>query len=109
MAISWTTLTAATPAGIWNRGGSDGSIDQVSTNNSVSRTYSSSLLDNNENGYGEWYGFLPLSGIVPGDALDLQWYQLYSVTNGSMRLTFAFQLNAGNNQLESSSLECVRR
>jgi hypothetical protein len=32
--------------------------------------------------------------------LDLQWFQLYSVTNGNMRLTFAFT-DAGNGQLES--------
>lgn len=92
--------TAALPAGIWSRGGSDGAIDQVSTGNSVSPTHSLSLLDNNESGYGEWYGFLTLSGVVPGDVLDFQWFQLYSTTNGSMRLTFAFT-DAGNGQLES--------
>jgi len=92
--------TGAAPAGIWQRGGSDGSIDQVSTGNSVSPTHSLSLLDNNESGYGEWYGFLTLTGVVPGDVLDLQWFQLYSVTNGGMRLTFAFT-DAGNGQLES--------
>jgi hypothetical protein len=92
--------TAGLPAGIWSRGGSDGSIDQVTTANSVSPTHSLSLVDTNENGYGEWYGFLPLSGVVPGDVLSFQWFQLYSTTNGSMRLTFAFT-DAGNNQLES--------
>jgi hypothetical protein len=92
--------TAGLPAGIWSRGGSDGSIDQVTTDNSVSPTHSLSLLDNNENGYGEWYGYLPLSGVVPGDVLSFQWFQLYSTTNGGMRLTFAFT-DAGNNELES--------
>ena len=92
--------TAALPAGIWARGGSDGGIDQVTTGNSVSPSHSLSLLDNNESGYGEWYGFLTLVGVVPGDVLDLQWFQLYSVTNGNMRLTFAFT-DAGNGQLES--------
>ena len=92
--------TAALPAGIWARGGSDGSIDQVTTGNSVSPSHSLSLLDNNESGYGEWYGFLTLTGVVPGDVLDFQWFQLYSVTNGNMRLTFAFT-DAGNGQLES--------
>ena len=92
--------TAGLPAGIWNRGGGDGSIDQVSTGNSVSPTHSLSLLDNNESGYGEWYGFLTLSGVVPGDVLNFQWFQIYSVTNGAMRLTFAFT-DAGNGQLES--------
>jgi len=91
--------TAASPAGIWNRGGSDSSIDQVTTLNSVSPTHSLCLVDNNENGYGEWYGFLNLTNLVrDGDALDLQWYQLYSTTNGSMRLSFAF-LDAGNSTL----------
>jgi len=92
--------TAALPAGIWSRGGSDGSMDQVSTGNSVSPTHSLSLLDNDETKYGEWYGFLTLTGVVPGDVLNLQWFQLYSVTNGNMRLTFAFT-DAGNGQLES--------
>jgi hypothetical protein len=83
--------TAATPAGIWSRGGSDGSIDQVTSANSVSPTHSLSLLDNNANGYGEWYGFLNLTGIVSGgDALDFQWYQMYNVANGNMRLSFTF-------------------
>jgi enoyl-[acyl-carrier-protein] reductase (NADH) len=94
--------TAATPAGIWSRGGSDGTIDQVSTANAVSPTHSLSLLDTNESGYGEWYGFLPLTGLVSeGDAVDFQWYQLYSITNGSMRLSFAF-LAADNSTLASS-------
>ncbi len=92
--------TGALPAGIWARGGSDGSIDQVSMANSVSPSHSLALVDNHENGYGEWYGFLTLPGVVPGDFLDLQWFQLYSITNGSMRLTFAFT-DAANSQLES--------
>ncbi len=92
--------TGALPAGIWARGGGDASIDQVSTANSVSHTHSLALVDNNESGYGEWYGFLTLAGVVPGDLLDVQWYQVYSVTNGSMRLTLAFT-DANNGQLES--------
>jgi hypothetical protein len=93
--------TAAAPAGIWHRGGSDGSIDQVTTANSVSPTHSLALVDNNDSGYGEWYGFLDLTGLASGgDVLDLQWYQLYSVTNGSMRLSFAF-LDAGSVTLAS--------
>jgi len=93
--------TAATPAGIWNRGGSDGSIDQVTTLNSVSPTHSLALVDSNENGYGEWYGFLNLVGLVTdGDVLDLQWYQLYDINNGDMRLSLAF-LDAADNQLSN--------
>jgi len=82
----------AAPAGGWSRGGSDGSVDQVTTDHAVSPTHALTLLDNNESGYGEWYMFLTLSpfGVADNDALDLQWFQIYSVTNGSMRLSFAF-------------------
>jgi hypothetical protein len=82
----------AAPAGGWSRGGSDGSVDQVTIGNSVSPMHSLSLLDNNVDGYGEWYMFLTLSpfGIGDNDVLDLQWFQVYSVTNGDMRLSFAF-------------------
>jgi hypothetical protein len=81
----------AAPAGGWSRGGSDGSVDQVTVGTSVSPSHALSLLDNNESGYGEWYLFLTLSpfGVADNDALDLQWFQIYSVTNGTMRLSFA--------------------
>jgi hypothetical protein len=92
--------TGALPAGIWARGGSDGSIDQVSARNSVSPTHSLALLDNNEGGYGEWYGFLALPGVRTDDVVDLQWFQLYDTTNGNMRLSFAFT-DAGNTQVGS--------
>jgi hypothetical protein len=94
--------TGAAPAGIWQRGGGDASIDQVSMGNSVSPSHSLSLLDNNENGYGEWYGFLTLPGVATDDVLDLQWFQLYSVTNGAMRLSFRFT-DAANNELGSAN------
>ena len=101
MATQLDNPTAGSPAGRWQRGGSDGSIDQVTTSNSVSPTHSLSLLDNNESGYGEWYGFLNLTGLVSdGDVLDLQWFQIYNITNGNMRLSFAF-LDAGNATLGS--------
>lgn len=92
--------TGALPAGIWSRGGSDGTIDRVDTGKAVSPSHALSLVDNNETGYGEWYGFLALPGVKPGELLDFQWFQLYSVTNGSMRLTLAFT-DASNAQLES--------
>lgn len=91
--------TLGVPAGGWQRGGSASSIDQISTNNSVSATHSLNVLDNDINNYGEWYMFLNLGGLVTNnDAVDIQWYQLYSTTNGAMRLSFAF-LDAGNNTL----------
>jgi len=81
--------TNAAPAGNWIRGGSDPKVNLVITNNSVSPTHSLALLDNS-NGYGEWYNFLTLSGVAENDVLDVQFFQLYSTTNGSMRLSFAF-------------------
>jgi hypothetical protein len=83
--------TLALPAGGWQRGGNDPSIGQVITNSSVSPIHSLALHDNNGSGYGEWYLFLSLSGLVPGeDVLDVQWYEIYSIPEGSMRLSFAF-------------------
>jgi hypothetical protein len=92
--------TAALPAGNWSRGGSDGSIDQVSTVNSVSPTHSLSLVDNNASGYGEWYGYFTLSGVGTDDVLDVQWFQLYDIADGSMRLSFRFT-DAVNGELGS--------
>ena len=79
------------------------SIDQITTNNSVSPTHSLVLQDLDPNNYGEWYLSSPvnLAGLVSaGDAIDIQWFQIYSVTNGSMRLSFAF-LNKGGVTLTS--------
>jgi hypothetical protein len=87
------------PAGGWQRGGSSSAIDQISTNDSVSPTHSLALVDSDINNYGEWYMFLNLAGLVTNnDAVDIQWFQVYSTTNGSMRLSFAF-LDSGNNTL----------
>jgi hypothetical protein len=93
----------AAPAGGWSRGGSDGSVDQVSTDHSVSPTHALSLLDNNAGGYGEWYMFLTLSpfGVRDNDVLDLQWFQIYSVANDRMRLSFAF-VDSGGGTLANS-------
>jgi hypothetical protein len=93
--------TVGLPAGGWQRGGSSAVIDQVLTNNYVSATHSLALVDNDTANYGEWYLFLNTAGLVgDNDAVDVQWYQLYSVTNGSMRLSFAF-LDGGGNTLWS--------
>jgi len=83
--------TLGIPAGGWNRGGSSSLIDQITTNNSTSPTHSLELLDNDTGNYGEWYMFFNLSGLVSdNDAVDIQWFQLYGITNGQMRLSFAF-------------------
>ncbi|MGA2247981.1 MAG: hypothetical protein ABSH48_23590 [Verrucomicrobiota bacterium] len=93
--------TVGLPAGGWQRGGSSATIDQVLTNNSTSPTHSLALVDNDTANYGEWYMFLSTAGLLDNnDAVDVQWYQLYSVTNGSMRLSFAF-LDSGGNTLWS--------
>jgi len=84
----------ASPAS-WSRGGDDPSIDQLTTSNSVSPTHSLALVDNSF-GYGEWYQFLPLCGIVAGDTLQVQFFRIYDIfdanggTNASMRLSLAF-------------------
>ncbi len=89
------------PSGGWQQGGNNSSIDQVTTNNFVSPTHSLALLDNDANGYGEWYTFVNLAGLLSDlDAVDIQWFQIYSVTNGNMRLSFAF-LDSGGNALAS--------
>jgi hypothetical protein len=81
--------STAAPSGNWIRGGNDPTINLVITNNSVSPTHSLALVDNS-NGYGEWYNFFTLSGVATDDVLDVQFFQLYDTTNGSMRLSFAF-------------------
>ena len=87
------------PSGGWSHGGSSPSIDQITTNNSVSPTHSLELVDNDPNNYGEWYlsPAVDLSGLVSdNDAVDIQWFQIYSVSGGSMRLSFAFLDSSGN-------------
>jgi hypothetical protein len=90
---------SASPAG-WTRGGSDITMDQVTTSNSVSPTHSLSLVDNSGGlgaTYGEWYQYLTLSGVAANDVLDVQFFRIYNTTNtddltsGSMRLTFGFR------------------
>jgi hypothetical protein len=87
------------PSGGWSRGGSSPSMDLVTTNNSVSPTHALELLDNDVNNYGEWYlsSLVQLAGLAAAnDVLDIQWFQLYSVTNGTMRLSIAFLSSTGN-------------
>jgi hypothetical protein len=91
--------TLGIPAGGWQRGGSSTVIDQMSTNNWTSPTHSLALVDNDANNYGEWYlsPAVNLVGLVsPNDAVDIQWFQIYSVSNGNMRLSFAFLDTNGN-------------
>ncbi len=81
----------------WNRGGSDGTIDQVSTAKSVSATHSLGVIDNGA-GFGEWFSDFTLAGSANvGDTLDLHWHEIYSIAAGNeMRVTVRF-LDAGGN------------
>ncbi len=90
--------TQGTPAGGWARGGNNAEIDQMSTNNWTSPTHALALVDNDTNGYGQWYMSFDLpESVTNGDAVDIQWYWLYSVTNGAMRVTFTFLDTNGAN------------
>jgi hypothetical protein len=93
--------TLGTPAGGWQRGGSSPVIDQISTNNWTSPTHSLALVDNDTNNYGEWYMTFSLAGLATNsDVVDIQWFQLYNITNGAMRLTVEF-FDTNNDNLES--------
>ncbi len=90
-----------TPTG-WNRGGSDVSICQVTTNNYASAGHALMVTDTDTNNYGEWYSDLTLSGHAnPGDALNLQWFELFSITNGEMRVSVLF-FDSGNNVVQQN-------
>ena len=75
----------------WNRGGSDSSIDQVTAEVSVSPSHALIVRDENAQGFGEWYADLNLTDqAIAGDALQLQWFEIFSVTGGEMRVTVLF-------------------
>ena len=81
----------------WNRGGSDGSILQLSTENSVSPTHSLAVIKPVPGPFGEWYSDLSLVGLAGfGDTLNLQWHEIYSISGGEMRVTVRFLDAAGN-------------
>jgi PEP-CTERM motif len=91
------SLTAGVPNN-WNLGGSDGTIDQVSTANSVSPTHSLAVIDNSITGYGEWYSDVSLSGNAnPGDTVAIQWSEIYNIDPGNeMRVDVRFLDMFGN-------------
>jgi hypothetical protein len=84
------SLTAGMPDG-WTYGGSDyglppgtGTIDQVTTLNSVSPTHSLAVIDNSTTGYGEWFSDQPLAGNASaGQTIGIQWSEIYSIASGS--------------------------
>lgn len=80
-------LPTGTPD-FWNRGGSDGTIDQMSTANSVSGTHSLAVIDPGP-GFGEWYTDVPIAGFANvGDTIGLHWDEIFSIGSGNeMRVT----------------------
>src|ERR1039457_7063563 len=98
------SLTAGMPDG-WTYGGSDyglppgtGTIDQVTTLNSVSPTHSLAVIDNSTTGYGEWDSDVSLTGVAsPGDTIGFQWSEIYNIgTNNEMRVDVRFLDAFGN-------------
>ena len=95
-----TTLdqTTGTPAN-WTRDGSDTTICQVITNNSVSSSHSLAVIDTTPGDFGEWRSDVSLSGnATNGDVLNIQWYEMYNLSAPEMRLTVEF-FNASSNDV----------
>lgn len=81
---------SASPQG-WNRGGSNGTIDQVTTENFVSPSHSLAVIDEDENGYGEWYYPFDLNGNAEaGQELVVRWFEMFDTLGGEMRLSLLF-------------------
>ena len=75
----------------WTRGGSDPSVCNLSSENSISPSHALALLDENPDGYGEWSSELALGSTTGGGRLlNLQWFELYNISNGEMRFTLVF-------------------
>lgn len=75
----------------WSRGGNDASICVLSHELAVSPTHALALVDNNPDGYGEWYSDFRLGAATAGGRLlNLQWFELYNISGGEMRLTLVF-------------------
>jgi hypothetical protein len=91
------SLTAGVPDN-WNLGGSDATIDQVTTLNSVSPTHSLAVIDNSTTGYGEWYSDVSLTGVAsPGDTIGIHWSEIYNIgINNEMRVDVRFLDIFGN-------------
>jgi hypothetical protein len=97
---SGTTLdqTTGTPSN-WTRDGSDPTICQVITNNSVSSSHSLAVIDTTTGDFGEWRSDVSLSGnATNGDVLNIQWYEMYNLSAPEMRLTVQF-FNASSNDV----------
>src|SRR5258706_4784921 len=94
--------TTGTPSN-WTRDGSDTTICQVITDNSVSSSHSLAVIVNNAS-FGEWRSDVSLLGkATNGDVLDIQWYEMYNLSAPEMRLTVQV-FNASSNVLGETHL-----
>ena len=84
----------------WRLGGSDTSVLQWSTANSVSPTHSLGLIDNSL-GFGEWYSgvgatdFALAGSASAGQTINIRWSEIYHLNNNApdgnqMRVTVRF-------------------
>src|ERR1700720_4202736 len=101
---SGTNLDAAdgsgTPTG-WVRNGSDPTICQVTSNNYVSPTHAIMVNDQDPANYGEWDSYVSLAGLAnPGDSINVQYSEMWSVQDGEMRVAVVF-LDAGNSPISA--------
>lgn len=93
------------PAGTlvgWNRGGNAPAVCVILADNSVSPTHSLAVLDDTDSGYGEWYSNLRLGASTAGGRLlNLQWFELFNIPEGEMRLSLVY-FNGANAVLAQS-------
>lgn len=83
-------LPTGTPAG-WSRGGNETSVCVTLNSKAASPTHALAVVDDTDTGYGEWYADLPLGAATAGGRLlDLQWFELFGISEGEMRLSFLF-------------------
>lgn len=81
---------AGTPVG-WSRGGNAPQLCIVTHENSVSPSHALAVSDGSDTGYGEWYNNFRLGASTGGGRLlNLQWFEVYNVTAGEMRLSVQF-------------------
>ncbi len=75
----------------WERGGSDPAVCVLSSENAVSPPHALAVQDNNPEGYGEWSSTFSLGAATAGGRLlNLQWFELFNISDGEMRLTLVF-------------------
>jgi hypothetical protein len=86
-------FSTGTPTG-WRRSGSATTIAQISRAKAISATHSLAIIDNDAAKYGAWETdqALPCSASE-GRLVNLQWFEMFNITGGEMRLTCQF-LNA---------------